>query len=295
MTSNPAAPGPPADRVPVAHPRALAASAAVSGGLAVLLAGSALAGLVGGYPGPGSVSAVLRGYDLVTLLLTVPLLGWAAARRTPRAALVWAGVLMSLVYTYAYYLFGTELTVLFPAHAVVFTLSLAALVLLLAAIDVPRLAAGFGPRTPVRFAGGVLLLLGVALAVMWTAGTVRALAAGSALAEPSRLIVPAAVTRLGAALDLSLLAPAYGLAGVLLWRRAGWGYVAATGLLVAGVLHQVAYLTALVVQRVAEVPGAPGFDPVEPVIVAAFAVGAALMLAHGGRRPARAGGQRPSA
>jgi hypothetical protein len=67
--------------------------------------------------------------------------------------------------------------------------------------------------------------------------TVRALASGAALSEPSQLVVPASFTHLGAALDPSLLVPGYVLGGVLLWRRAVWGYVVATALLVAGVLH----------------------------------------------------------
>ena len=47
-------------------------------------------------------------------------------------------------------------------------------------------------------------------------------------------------------------------------------YVTATALLAAGVLHQI--------------PGATGDDPVEPVIVAASAAGAALRVWHCDRR-----------
>ncbi len=271
---------------PSGEARALARARAVSGVLAAVMAVTAAAGLVGGlYRDPDSVVALLRGYDVVALLIAVPLLVGALLRRTSRSVLVWAGVLVYAVYNDAFYLFGTELNVLFVLHAAVFALAVTALVLLLASVDVPVVAARWGRRTPVRLVGGVLVALGLSLAGMWAFAMARALGAGTALAEPSQLIVGASFTHLGAALDLSLLVPGYVLAGVLLWRRAPWGYLLATVLLVAGVLHQLAYMTALLFQGAADIPGATAFDPVEPVIVAAFAVAAALMLApHGSTR-----------
>ena len=271
---------------PSGEARALAPARAVSGVLSAVMAVTAAAGLVGGlYRDPDSVVALLRGYDVVALLIAVPLLVGALLRRTSRSVLVWAGVLVYAVYNDAFYLFGTELNVLFVLHAAVFALAVTALVLLLASVDVPVVAARWGRRTPVRLVGGVLVALGLSLAGMWAFAMARALGAGTALAEPSQLIVGASFTHLGAALDLSLLVPGYVLAGVLLWRRAPWGYLLATVLLVAGVLHQLAYMTALLFQGAADIPGATAFDPVEPVIVAAFAVAAALMLApHGSTR-----------
>jgi|tagenome__1003787_1003787.scaffolds.fasta_scaffold20817873_2 hypothetical protein len=261
---------------------ALGAARLASLALAVVMTVSAAAGLAvrGVYQDADGVVALLRGYDLVALAIGVPLLMAVVLRRTPRGLLLWAGVLVYAAYNYAYYLFGTELNALFGLHAAVFALSVAGLVLLLASVDVRGIAARYHPRTPVRSVGGALLALGAALAAMWLVGVGGALATGSALDEPSQLIVPASFTHLGAALDLAVLVPAYAVAGVLLWRRAAWGYVAATALLVAGVLHQIAYMTALVFQATGGIPGASAFDAAEPVIVGVFAVAAALMLGN---------------
>jgi hypothetical protein len=64
-----------------------------------------------------------------------------------------------------------------------------------------------------------------------------------------------------------------------LWRRAAWGFTLAAVVLVAGVLQQVEYMTALVFQARAAIPGATGFDPFEPVIIALYLTGAVVLLA----------------
>jgi hypothetical protein len=204
--------------------RALTSARYVSMALAAVVAVSATAGLAarGVYHDADAVVALLRGYDLVALVVAAPLLAAALLRRTSRGLLVWAGVLVYAAYNYAYYLFGTQLNALFGLHAAVVVLAVAGLVRLLAGIDVRAIAAGYGGRTPVRSMGGVLLVLGVALATMWSFGVVRALAAGSALDEPSQLIVPAAFTHLGAALDLAVLVPGYAIAGLPTRRVSRW-------------------------------------------------------------------------
>jgi hypothetical protein len=66
---------------------------------------------------------------------------------------------------------------------------------------------------------------------------------------------------------------------VWLWRRAAWGCLLATVGLVAGTVHQLSYMTALVFQARAQVPGASAFDPQEPLIAAAHLVAAGFLLA----------------
>jgi hypothetical protein len=72
---------------------------------------------------------------------------------------------------------------------------------------------------------------------------------------------------------LGLLVPTEILAAVLLWRRAPWGYVLATVTLLFGAVYQLNYMTALIFQPNANVPGATSFDRVEPYIAGAFAIG----------------------
>jgi hypothetical protein len=260
--------------------------------LLVSMVASSGAGLLvsGLYQDPEPFGAMLRGYDLVALVLAAPTLAAVllrALRRSPRARLLWVAVLAYAVYDYAFYVFGTAFNDLFLLHVAAFSLAVFALVLALATFDVTGLVAGFRDRTPVRSIGGVLLLLGVSLGVMWSVYALRFAVTAEVPDEPSRLVLPTAVTHLGWALDLSLLVPGYLLAGVLLWRRAAWGYVLAAMMLVSGVLHQVAYLSALVFQVEAGVAGASAFDPAEVPIVVAYVVAVVLLLYNcpGVRRP----------
>ena len=57
-----------------------------------------------------------------------------------------------------------------------------------------------------------------------------------------------------------------------------WGFVLAAVALVAGILHQVSYLVALVFQYTAEVPGSVAMDPVEPLILLLYGVATALLF-----------------
>ncbi len=252
----------------------------------VCAAVASLLGLVldDAYAGDRATAEMLRGYDAVTLLVVLPALALAlrgARRGSVPAWLAVAVSLLYLAYTYAYYLFGTGFNDLLLLHAVVFSGSLAGLVLTLTSLDAPTVAAGFSERARVRPVAAVLGLLAVALGGMWTAACVAYILSGT-IPAGSALVETDTVVHLGIALDLAVLVPLYGVAAVLLWRRQPWGYVLAALALGSGLLHQVSYLVALVFQEAAGVPRAVPFDPVEPVILLLYA-GAAAGLLRGRR------------
>ena len=252
--------------------------------VAVLVAGVSAAGLwaSGLYTDPAAVAAMFRGYDLVTLAVVAPLLALSLLpvwRDRPAVWLLRVSMLAYCVYNYAYYLFGAQLNAALLVHIAIFAASLYGLVLSLVALDVGGVAGRFRPRTPVRTVAVILLLLGVPLAAIQVSGLAGFAVTGAVPHEPSQLVVPPGFTRLGAVLDLSLLVPAYLLAAAWLWRRRAWGYLLATVVLVAGFMHQVSYIAAMLFQITADIPGA-AFDPFEPVIVALFATGGGLLLAN---------------
>ena len=258
-------------------PRALSVAAGT------LAAGAAAAGVSRPrlYRDERSVVAMLRGYDAVTLAVGVPVLAGAvraASRGSPGGQLVLGGVLAYLVYAYAVFVFGTAFNPVFLAHVAIFGLSLAALVQLLRRLDVSAIGRLMRPSTPVRPVAGVLGLLGATLGGMWTYYSLRFAWTGARPAE-SKLVLPLPAVRLGYVLDLLLVAPEYVVAARLLWRRAPWGYVAATVLLTSGALLQLQYMAALLFQTAARVPGATPVDPLEPFIALGMAGGAATLLA----------------
>lgn len=256
-----------------------------------LLTCAALAGLLleDVYSRPRATAEMLRGFDLVTAVVVVPALATAvhsAARGSELAHLVVVSLIGYVVYTYAYYLFGTGFNDVFLLHAAVFASGLVALVLTLASLDVTALAESFRPGTRVRAIAGILGVLTVALGGMWVYLAVDNAVTGE-VPTGSRLVETDTVVHLGMALDLTVLVPLYAVAAVLLWRRAPWGYVLAGLALFAGLLHQLTYLVAMPFQAVAEVPGAVAFDPFEPVIVLLYVI-ATVLLVQGARPPKEA-------
>jgi hypothetical protein len=248
--------------------------------VAVLALVAAAAGLLidDVYGEPAATAQMLRGYDLVTLAV-VPVMAYSlirARRGSERAELMWAGVLAYVAYTYAYYVFGTSFNDLFLLHIAVFGTSVFALVLVLLTVDAGRIADRLRHRTRGRVVAGLLALLAMALGGLWVSVLLRFWATGD-VPEGSALVETEVVVHLGIALDLALLVPAYALAAVLLWRSNAWGYVISGVVLVAGIMHQLSYMVALPFQAVADVPGAVGFDPFEPVIVAVYVVAAVLL------------------
>ncbi|SFN90929.1 hypothetical protein [Mycetocola miduiensis] len=255
----------------------LAASAALLALLASVL-GLTVAGIYGADSG---TAHMLRGFDLVTAAVAVPILGgalWEAGHGSLRGGLLTAGVLGYLVYTYAYYIFGTGFNDLFLIHTATFSVSLFALITSLASFDRQALRDQLRQRTPVRTIAILLALLGVSLGALWVFWAVSAVLT-DALPPGSSLVETDSVVHLGMALDLAVLVPTYLTAAVLLWRRTAWGVTLAAIALVSGVFHQVTYMMALVFQTAAGVPGSIPFDPAEPLILALYVVAAVLLLA----------------
>lgn len=247
--------------------------------LALLAAvlGLLIDGIYGGDP---STAQILRGYDLTTAVLVVPALSVSAGtmqRGSVLGRLVTAGLLVDLVYSYAFYVFGVGFNDLFLLHLAVFAAGLPALVLTITGLDLEAVAARARTVEHVWPASGALGLLALSLGAMWISAAVANALDGTVPAG-SRLVETTAVVHLGMSLDLAVQVPMYAAAAVLLWRRAAWGYVLAFVALLSGIPEQVGYLLAMPLQVSAGVPGAVSFDPLEPVILAVYVLGFGLLL-----------------
>ncbi|MDN5797053.1 MAG: hypothetical protein L0H79_15025 [Intrasporangium sp.] len=260
--------------------------AVLIGVVAVLALAASVAGLAidGVYTGARSTAEILRGYDLVTAVVVVPALGVAALqawRGSLLGQLVTAGLLADLVYGYAFYVFGTGFNDLFLLHVAVFSASLTALVLTIAGLDVAAVAERFRGVRHVWPAAVALGLLAVSLGGMWVWAAVANAVTGT-VPVGSSLVETTEVLHLGMVLDLAVQVPLYAAAAVLVWRRTGWGYVLAFVALVSGIPEQLSYLVAMPFQVMAGVPDAVALEPLEPVIVALYALGLIVLLS--GRR-----------
>jgi hypothetical protein len=239
----------------------------LSGAIAVLMVVASAAGLLvdGLYrDGPWAREA-LRGGDLTTIAVAAPILlvSVLLARRGSRAAqAVWLGALAYSLYNFAYYVFGATFNDIFVIHIALFTLSIAALVLAVANVDVEAIAARFRNVRAARVIGGFLAVAGIGLGGLWLFLAIRFAVTGELMAD-----LPADGIHLVFAIDTSLLVPALVIAGVLLWRRTARGYVFGTAMAVMGAMYQVNLLMAGLFQASADVQGVRAF-PSEGIVLA---------------------------
>jgi hypothetical protein len=256
----------------------------LSGAIAVLMVAASAAGLLVDElyrDGPWAREA-LRGGDLTTIAVAAPVLiaSMLLARRGSRAAqAVWVGALAYSLYNYAYYVFGAAFNDIFVIHIALFSLSIVALVLAAANIDVRAIAARFRDVRGARVIGGFLAVVGIVLGGLWLFLAIRFAVTGELMAD-----LPADGIHLVFAIDTSLLVPALVIAGVLLWRRTARGYVFGTAMAVMGAMYQVNLLMAGLFQAIADVPGVKAF-PLEGIVLASgFVLVTLALLLHRERR-----------
>jgi hypothetical protein len=234
----------------------------LSAAIAVLMVAASLTGLLVAdlYDESPWAEQALRGGDLVTLVLAVPLLLGALVltrRGSTRARAVWIGVLAYSVYNSAFYAFGTTFNDAFLLHIALLSCSIFALACAIVCTDLVPVARTFG-RVP----------------------GARNVTSGTLIAD-----VPVDGQHLVFALDLSLLVPSLVLAGVLLLRRAPLGYLLGAAMAVMGAVYQVNMLAAGVFQARADVAGSTAFAPESVGLTVAFAAAALFLLVP--RRPAQ--------
>ncbi len=225
-------------------------------------------------------SSQLRGNDLVTLVVAVPLLAVAlvlAERGSLRARLVRLGALAYMAYNYAFYLFGAAFNELFLIYVAAFSLSLGALILGLAAVDAAAVARLFRERTPVRGIAAYMFFIAVFLGFNWMSRALGFLTSGRI---PQDILNSGLPTAIVYAIDLSLLVPALGWVGALLWKRRPWGYVLGTVLMVKCATYPLALIGMGIFAARAGVPGARAMMPFWIGFAAVSLVALGLLLGN---------------
>lgn len=194
------------------------------------------------------------GNDLLTLLLVVPMFIFAmiwSKHGSYRAQLVWVGLLLYMLYNYAFYLFGSAFNAFFLLYVALFTLSMYALFLTLYQLNITEVRRAFREDTPVRWISVFLAFLALPLLVVEGGQSINFIFTGKEPEAPSLIF----------ALDLSFVVPGMLLAAVLLWQRRAWGYVLAAMMLVKGFTYG---LVLVVNTAIITAKGLAPLDPLMP-------------------------------
>ncbi len=183
------------------------------------------------------VTSTWLGNDIVTLAVAVPLLIAAtilARRGSPRAYLVWLGLVESTLYNFGFYLFGSAFNKLFMVYAALFALSIWTLFIGLVNLDVTTLSRKFGARTPAQAVSVYMLLVGLGLGTVYTVTWLNFVTSGQV---PTLVVKTDQPTNVVLALDLSFVIPLFVVGAIWLWQHKPWGYVLATMVNVKGAVY----------------------------------------------------------
>jgi hypothetical protein len=194
--------------------------------IAILMAAASVAGLLCQttiYPTDELLQSFLP-TDVAILFIGLPMLlvsMWLTWRGKLIGLLSWPGVLFFVLYSYIIYVFAMPLSVAFLLHLALVTLSVYALIGLVASIDGKIVQQRLIRAVPERLAGGVLAGLGLLFFLRVVGAMVSALLSQTPIADTELALHTS---------DFSI-APAWLVCGILLWRRQEFGYVTGLGLL----------------------------------------------------------------
>jgi hypothetical protein len=226
------------------------------------------------------VSSQLRGNDVVTLLIAVPMLligMYLAWRGSQRGLLVWLGGLWYIFYNYMFYLFGAAFNEFFLVYTAIFALSTLALIFTMIKLDASQIAGMFADRTPVRLISGYMLFWAVFLGGLWIAQSVSFIFTGQL---PQSVIDAGGQTNVVFAIDLSIMIPTLILGAAWLWKRQPWGFIIAVIMNIKGATYAFALVMMGTFAQRAEVPGAMDLVPLWIFLTAASLAAAAVLLIH---------------
>jgi hypothetical protein len=179
--------------------------------------------------------------DVVNLFIGLPiLLGsvWLARRGRLVGLLLWPGALFYVFYSYLVYVLSMPLGVPYMLHLTLVALSAYTMIGLVASIEGTAVRRRLAGAVSERAGGGVLVGLGLLILVRVIVVVAAALTSRTPVAE----------VELALHVSDFMLAPAWIIGGVLLWRRETLGYVSGLGLLFQGSMLFIGLIAVLILQ-----------------------------------------------
>ncbi len=215
------------------------------------------------------------GQDHISLAVVLPTLimsAFFALRGSPRARMVWLGVLVYLVYSYAIAAFDVKFNSLFLVYVALLGCSLYALIGGLVTTDMAGIRACFTEKTPVKALSLYLAVLALLFYFLWLSEVIPALMTGKI---PQSVRDNGTPTNAVHVLDIAWVLPAFGITAISLWRGQALGYTLAGAILSYIVLLVLAILSMVVFMiRV----GQPVIVPQVAIFGGLFAISLGMLI-----------------
>ena len=169
--------------------------------------------------------------DLVTLVVGLPALvisAILATRGSKRAFLIWLGVLVYLIYTYAVAAFSVQFNSMFVVYVALLGCSLYSLIGGIATADLKGIKASFTEKIPTKAISNYLVIIAVLFYFLWLSEIIPALLTGEIPQTVKDTVTPANAIHV---LDMAWILPAMVLTAIWLRRKQEIGYTSAGALL----------------------------------------------------------------
>lgn len=179
------------------------------------------------------------GQDFSNVLFVTPVLiitSVFSAKGNRVARIIWAGTMITNIYSYILYCFSVHFNELFHFYCIILGLSIYSFLVFCAKHFSVDFRAWFEQEVPVKAVGVFLLVIAAAFYFLWLSQSLPAAVTGGV---PAAVISGALLTNPVHALDYSFFLPLIVIAGVLLIRKKRLGYLLAPMMLVFALITNV--------------------------------------------------------
>ena len=200
------------------------------------------------------------GTDIVTLVIGIPLLvaGILLSRKgSLRGQLLLTGALGYILYTYGAMSFLTAFNPLFLVYVALFSLGLFGFILALGSLDAVEVSRHIADGFPRRAVAIYFFIVGAFLTLAWLG-----LVGPHLLKWTPPPGLESAITMVIQSIDLAVIVPTGFITAALLWKKAAWGYVLSSVML----LKILTMGAALIAMIIGQVLAGVAVDPVTSVL-----------------------------
>jgi hypothetical protein len=198
-----------------------------------------------------AIQSVGQDIENIVAAAALLLMVYFISKGSVKAFLVWMGVLLALIYSYAIYAFAVHFNSLFLVYVAILGLSFYTLVGSLIHLHLEDLQPSFDGNTKARPVGMFLLVVAILFYLQWLSEDIPALLMGKI---PQSVLENGLLTNPVHVLDMGLVLPAMIITAVLLWRKKLIGYTMAIPMLVFIILTGIGILAIFVTMSIKGMP-----------------------------------------
>jgi hypothetical protein len=190
------------------------------------------------------------GQDVVDLFLIVPCLiisSISSYRNNKKAKLIWAGVMLYLIYTFVLYCFDLHFNRLFVIYCLCLGLSFYSFIYFLVATLREKFNPAFDNKSLIRITGIYFIIIAAIFYFLWLSEVIPAIMKN---ATPKSLSETGLLTNGVQVLDLAIILPLIFISGIFLLKKTSIGFILAPVILTFFILMDLTIGTLAIMMKI---------------------------------------------